>query len=153
MTDIQIHIEGLDKIMEAFKRFPAQVVTNIAQAGKESGEEILNTQGLRRYPPMTAANKPPTPYYIRGRGTQLKRGNLGNSERYGTQFYVRHTGWQTEVGNRASYAKYLADENKQATAMANKGWRKLIDVAREKTNRIGRIYGAWVERTLREVGL
>ena len=157
MSDVQIEVKGLDKLIAALDRFPLQIARNMSQAGHEAGTEILDTQGLRRYPSMTAANKPPTPYYIRGRGTQTKRGNLGNSERLGTQFYIKREGWTTHIGNRASYAKWVVGEE-QARHMGPqgripKGWRKLFDVAKEKRQQIERIYNAWVTRTLRNLGL
>jgi hypothetical protein len=155
MTDefLSIKIEGLKELIRAAVEFPLTVAKNMSQAGHEAGERvILPTRGLRNYPPQGAGNKPPTPYYIRGRGTQLRHRNLANSERYGTQFYVKRTGWSTHIGNRASYAVWLADKDKQAKAMAKIGWRKLWDVAHEKLGDIRKVYQAWTDKTLRDVG-
>jgi hypothetical protein len=153
MANVKISVEGLDKLIKGLERFPREIARYMSQAGHEAGEDvILPTQGLRKYPPATAANMPPTPYYIRGRGTQLKRGNLGNSERLGTQFYIKRTGWNTAIGNRASYAKYVIGEQ-QASFMAPKGWRKLFDVAKDKKAKIQKVYQAWVDKALRDFGL
>ena len=81
---VQIEVKGLDKVLAAFDRFPNEIDKYITQAGYESAERIvLPTQGLRTYPPMTSANQPPTPYYIRGRGMQYKYGNDMKSENLG----------------------------------------------------------------------
>jgi hypothetical protein len=154
MSDpIEITIDGADKIVKALNDFPDQIKRNFQQAGKESAEELLNTTGLMKYPPESDANKPPTPYYIRGRGTQLARGNNLKSERYGTKFYVKQEGYGVTIGNTASYAKYLADERLQAAHMEKLGWRKLIDVAREKIDKVKAIYNKWAQYTIDKLGL
>jgi hypothetical protein len=153
MTDIKISVEGLDRVLKAFGVLPKEIETAVKQAGEESAKEIIETQGLQKYPPMTAANQPPAPYYVRGKGTQTKRGNLGNSERFGTQFYVEAKPWATKIGNNASYARYLTDEKDQARAMQRIGWKKLIDVARDKKGRIQRVYQAWIDRAISRLGL
>jgi len=151
---IHIKIEGLDKIHKALAEFPRQIGKYFAQAGAESAHEILKEQGLKSYPPATEANAPPTPYYIRGRGTQTAHGNLNNSERLGTQFYIDSNvgGFKTEIGNRASYAQYVIGEE-QAGNMGIKGWRKLWDVAIEKRDKITDIYQAWINKLIRDLGL
>src|SRR3990167_9510568 len=123
-NNIQIEVRGLDRILKALDKFPGQIQRYIGQAGQESADRvILPTEGLKKYPPAGAANQPPVPYYIRGRGVQLSYGNRGNSERYGTQFYTQVAGLKTTVGNRASYAKFLGGEQ-QAHAMGQKGWKR-----------------------------
>lgn len=153
MADIiEIKVTGMDKVLKGMERFPVQIAKNIGSAGKEASRDILDTQGLRKYPPPTAANQPPVPYYVRGRGMQTKRGNLGNSERYGTQFYTESRAFTTTIGNRASYAKYLGGDE-QARAMERIGWKKLWDVASEKVGKIQRIYQAWIDKTIKDLGL
>lgn len=153
MSGISVRIKGLDKLRAALKGAPDELKKAMQPAAEEIGHEILGTEGLQKYPPAGDANNPPTPYYIRGRGTQYAGGNANNSERYGTQFYVESAEYKTTIGNRASYAPYLAGEDTQASFMGAKGWRKLIEVAREKIEDIARIYGGWVARKLKELGL
>lgn len=150
---LDIRVKGMDKVQKALRKFPEEVQSNLDGAGREAGEEVLNTEGLRQYPPATAANTPPPPYYIRGRGTQYQSYNTGSSERYGTQFFVDAQGLRTTIGNRASYAQWLTDEDRQARAMAEIGWRKLVDVAREKSERVIQIFEGWVGRTIQRLGL
>ena len=154
MPDLTIKVEGLDKILAAMDKFPTQVARNMQQAGDEAAKRVLfKTTGILPYPPETAANQPPTPYYIRGRGTQLKSRNLGNSEKMGTLFYTEKSGvMDTIVGNRASYARYVVG-TEQAHFMKPKGWRILFEVAEEKIGQITKVYQAWINKTIKDVGL
>ena len=150
---IHIEVTGIDKLIAGLNKFPQQIHKNMGAAGAEASKRvILVTPGLQKYPPPTAANQPPEPYYIRGRGTQTKSGNRGGSERLGTQFYTDAAGMNTTIGNRASYADYVVGEG-QAHFMAPKGWRKLYEVAQEKTAQIVKVYQAWIDKTIRELGL
>ena len=121
-------------------------------AGQEAANEVLDTEGLRRYPPATEANQPPTPYYIRGVGMQYNGGNDGSSERYGSRWKVASEPTKTTITNAASYSGYLGGEQ-QAGHMAAKGWRKITDVIKEKMPKIVRIYEKWIVKTIRELGL
>ena len=154
MADDFIHVEvdGIDKIQSGLDRFPVEIPRYMKAAGKEASEEILETEGLRKYPPAGPANQPPAPYYIRGRGMQYQSGNDFRSERLGTQFYVEAPTMQTIIGNRASYAPYVIGAA-QARWMANIGWRKLLDVAKEKIGNITEIYNGWVKKCIDDLGL
>ena len=154
-SSLKIEVKGLDELNRAMKKFPRRVIKNWSAAGKESAEDIiLPTEGLRNYPPETGANVPPTPYYIRSRGTQTSSVNYGNSERLGTRWNVTRRGLQTKISNPVSYAKWVHGEE-QALAMTQKGkkWRKIFEVAKEKTKAIQRVYQKWIGKTLREVRL
>jgi len=156
---IHIEIRGIENLKLALSRFPQMAARYLQAAGQEAAKDIiLPTEGLQKYPPETVANFPPTPYYIRGRGMQragIRKPayNDGSSERYGTQFTVeRYGGMSTKIGNRASYAKYLAGEQ-QAAAMGRIGWRKLFEVANEKLPQIRIVFQAWVNKLLINTGL
>ena len=153
MATIKIEVKGLDKLVKGMSRFPRAITLNMARAGKEASKDvILDTPGLLPYPPETAANAPPTPYYIRGRGTQTARGNLNNSERLGSQYYTKHSGWDTIVGNPVSYAKWVIGKQ-QARALKRIGWLKLFDVAKKRKRDIQKVYQGWIDRTIRQLGL
>ena len=154
MTDefLVIKVDGIDKLQSDLRAFGQELTDGLTGAGDEAAREVLDTEGLRNYPPLTPANQPPTPYYIRGQGTEYQYGNNGKSERYGTQFYNEQRGYTTYIGNRASYAKYLGG-NEQSQFMMWIGWKRLIDVAREKSGKIKEIYQAWIDRALNRLGL
>lgn len=150
----QIQIIGLDKLLANLKKFPKQIEKNLGQAGNESAENIIfPTQGLKGYPPATAGNQPPAPFYIRGRGLQTGTRNLGNSERAGTQFYSRNEGSKTLIGNRASYAHYLFGEETQAVALKQIGWKTLVAVINDKIGEIRDVYQKWVDKTITDLNL
>jgi hypothetical protein len=150
---IEIQVKGADILARNLTKFADEIKTTMQAAAMEAGAEVIDSKGIGQYPPPTAANAPPTPYYIRGRGTQYKTYNKGNSERYGTKFYIKREGYGAIIGNSASYAKYLADEKEQASHMATIGWRKLIDVAREKLPKLKNIFDRWVQRLINQLGL
>lgn len=153
MSDFKIEVKGLDKLEAGLQKFPHEIAKYLQQAGDESAKRvILKEKGLQLYPPATEANAPPVPYYVRGRGTQTASGNKYNSERLGTQWYVEPEGLGTRIGNRASYAKWVHGEE-QAHFMAPKGWRKLLEVAEEKRDKITKVYQAWVDKLIHDLGL
>lgn len=150
---LQIEVKGIDKLMKAFARFPREIARYMSQAGHESANRvILPTKGLQNYPPETAANKPPTPYYIRGRGMQYAKRNNFSSENLGKQWYAQRTGADMRIGNRASYARWVHGEE-QAKAMGRIGWKKLFETAKEKLDDIRKVYEAWVGKAIKDLGL
>lgn len=151
MTNVQITINS-ELLMKALQEAPRQLLKNMPVAGMEALKIVLDTTGIRAYPPETEANFPPTPYYIRNTGTQYTSYNDQSSETYGKRWDVSASGYTAKAENTASYAPYLVGEQ-QAAHMARIGWRKLGDVAREKMQRLGAVYEKWVAYSLREAGL
>jgi hypothetical protein len=149
---VSIQIVGADRLEKAFDRFPKESWRHWKAAAKEAGSLVIRQRGLKAYPPSGPGNKPPLPYYVRGIGTQYASYNAGNSERYGSRFEVKPEPYGARIVNDASYAQHLGGEN-QAHAMAALGWRRLIDVGREKAEEIKVVYQKWVDRLLSTVGL
>jgi len=153
MPDLVIELEGLDKLVAKLNKFPKEIASNFSAAGAEAAKDvILPTEGMQNYPPMTAANAPPVPYYIRHRGTQYATRNLENSELLGTKWTVERKGFNTVIGNPVSYSRYVHGKE-QAKAMADIGWKKLFDVAKEKLKDIQKVYQAWVNKTIKDLKL
>lgn len=150
---IKIEVIGIERIQAALHKFPREISRYMGQAGSEAASRvILPTEGLKKYPPATGANSPPAPYYIRGRGTQGVNKFYATSERLGTRWTTKTTGTKTEIGNSASYAKWVHGEE-QAHFMGPKGWRRLVDVVEEKMGDIKKVYQAWVDKLIRDLGL
>lgn len=170
---IKIEVKNADLLKKAFAQFGKEADKYLSQAGQESAKLILETSGLRKYPPATAANAPGRTkqvtfgngrvatfrmgYYVRGRGMfSPTRGGgykmTGSSERFGTQWYVLKIPGGVTIGNRASYAPFVSGDN-QAGAMGGIGWRKLTEVGQEKLPEITKVYDAWVDKLLVKVGL
>ena len=156
MSGFLIEVKGLDKVIKAIGDMadPRHVGIYLAKAGQEAASYILQTKGLQSYPAETERNKPPVPYYIRGRGTETAFGNLNDSERLGTQFYIDRdpSNFTTKVGNRASYADDVVGDN-QKELFGIIGWRKLSEVATEKMDLINQIYEAWITKMIKDLGL
>jgi hypothetical protein len=154
MPTLDLEIEGIDKVVAGLGKFPREVQKNMSQAGDEAANTvILDTKGLNPYPDPGPGNAPPYPYYVRHRGTQYSSGyNKGESEYLGNQWYVKAGAAYTEIGNRASYAKHVVGPN-QASHMGIIGWRKLWEVAAERMHDITKVYQAWVNKTIRDLGL
>lgn len=150
MTEFKVVVDT-EAARLMLQKMPTALGQAAEYAGKEFADEILDTEGLRNYPPATAANQAPPPYYKRGVGMQYGAGNDMRSERYGASYRVAASGYRTEIGNSASYAPHLAGQ-KQARHMAALGWRKLYDVAKQKKDQAQRIYSRWIERTLKQLG-
>jgi hypothetical protein len=151
---ISIEIQA-DGLKQAIKRVPKEVARAIRGAGRETGNAVLDTRGLRAYPPHTSANVPPAPYYQRGKGTIYAGGGSDNSsENLGKQWSVNVKPYGVIIGNRASYAEYVHGD-KQPRFHQVRGWRKLTGVVRQKvaTGEIGRIFNKWIGRALRRAGL
>lgn len=158
---IKVEIDGLKQLQAAFDKAPALAEKHMSAAAKEAGDMILDTEGLRKYPPGNQGRPQPpkTPkqraylmWAIRTGAIELpyKRGGL-KSERYGTQFYVEGERYGAVIGNRASYARWLTDDAQQSQYMAALGWRKLFDVATEKIDDIKAVYEGWIERLADEI--
>ena len=155
MSDfIKIDVQNEEKLIEAINKFPREASRYLNQAGHEAASRhVLTTIGLQKYPAETDANRPPTPYYIRGRGTQYKNSNSGKSENLGKRWSVKkYQRYGVVIANNASYAQYVHGEN-QARVMEAIGWRKLSDVVVEKLELIKGVYQAWVDKLLRDLGL
>ncbi len=154
MAFIEISVSGMKEVAAAFAKFPVVIPKNLISAGKEAIAMVLDTEGIRSYPPETAANRPPTPYYIRGRGTQLKRGNLGNSERYGSQWTEDVQPYEARANNTASYAEALGGEaGEQAEFASGYGWKKVFSTLKAMKGEVIAIYEAWIDKTIKELGL
>jgi hypothetical protein len=155
MSGITVEVNGLKELQEKYKQINKVSSRYMSAAAKEAIERfILPVEGIKKYPPETAANLPPTPYYIRGRGVQVSpKRNLLNSERYGTKFYIKRVPYGAIIGNSASYAPYLTGTVMQAKNMARIGWRKLIDVAKQNKVKIAEVFSAWTDTMLKDIGL
>jgi len=156
MSGFLIQVKGLDKVLKGINEIadPRHVGIYLAKAGQEAASKILQTKGLQSYPPETEANKPPVPYYIRGRGTETALGNLNDSERLGTKFYIDRdvSNYITKVGNTALYADDVVGDN-QKELFGIIGWRKLREVAEEKIDLLSQIYDAWIAKMIKDLGL
>lgn len=156
---MQVKLNGIDKLIKGLAQFPKEIALGMGRAGVKAGTKyIIEQDGAGNYPGTTAANAPPAPYYVRGTGMVGANGRvLKGSETLGKQFYAKPGasgagGFQTLVGNRASYAKYVVGDY-QPPAMRAIGWRKLIDIGRENIAEIRVVYQEAVTDLIKKLGL
>lgn len=142
---IKIDVVGEERLIAALNAYPRKIGSVLRAAGKEAAKVILEQRGMQSYPPATSANRPPYPYYERGRGTWTSAArNTGKSENLGKKWYIRSANsYSTEIGNTASYAKYVHgdQQNRYLTVI---GWRRLTDVVNDKMGSIVDIYNRWI---------
>jgi len=154
--ELDIGVEGLEEAIQATNRAPTIITHKLKQGMEVAVADTISQRGLAKYPPRTEANRPPAPYYKRGYGYMRKRGLVASSERLGTQFYAKGAMVGNQVigigGQRASYGKFAVGDW-QPAHMANKGWRKMKEVAKERTRKMGQILSAYVTEALSQVGL
>ena len=151
----RVQIIGLEELTEDFAEFKRKFSTYLVKAGEEAGEDvILITTGLRQYPPTTAANQPPPPYYVRGLGTAYSGGgNSYSSEQLNEQWTVSAQGDEVTLKNAASYAKWIHGEDTQVGWAGDRGWKKVLTVAKRKMNKILDVYEAWINVGIRDSNL
>ena len=150
MTEISLEIK-MHGLLKTIRKAPREIAIALRGAGREAGTEIIETQGLKSYPPATSANMPPTPYYIRGRGMQYANSNDMRSERYGTQWNVKIKPYGVVIGNRASYAPFVGGDP-PALPLSRKGWKSLVGIGRSKIGDVRRIYELWIARAIKRAG-
>lgn len=164
---IRIEIENLDKLMAALRQFPKRTAKYLGAAGREAATRvILNTPGLKKYP-RSGKGAPQAKnwtdkqrryfFWALKQGmieVPYRRGQSPGSEKFGTKWTVQTKGFSTEIGNNASYASLLSGgEGEQSKYMAARGWRSLIEVAKEKLQDIEKVYNAWIDRLLKDINL
>lgn len=150
-NNINIQINGLAELQTKFTVLKRDLSKYMSDAADDAARSvILKPRGGDQplYPPMTAANQAPTPYYIRGRGTQYKNVNDNKSQRLGTKFVVTKIGYGAVVGTNVTYAPYVIGED-QSSAMKNIGWKQLIEAAKESIGKITNVFQVWVDKALR----
>jgi len=149
--DFKIVIPNLDRIRERVMRSPELLIEAFNSAGDTAAKFLIEQEGLKAYPPETAANRPPVPYYIRGVGTQTAKGNQYNSERLGEHWTITHQGNVTTVGNiGVSYADKIHGDF-QPPNIARIGWRKLSAAAEESEDEIAKIYEELVVEAIEDI--
>ena len=119
----RIQIKGLDELIKKVNTL--EKMDAVKAALKQAATHLAGE--MAEYPPQTAANQPPVPFYVRGRGTQTATRNLGNSEDLGQKWRaanpkIRDGGMTVVIGTNVSYAPYVQSDEFQARWMKQIGW-------------------------------
>ena len=134
-----IKLEGLDELERKLGKLVADAVVN--RAIKAS---VVHLKGkINEYPTATDANTPKSngAWYERGYGSRWRRadGSLGgrqSSETLGRKWTIRTGNRWGIVGNNVSYGPYVQGATRQASRMADIGWKTTGEVAEEEKKRI-----------------
>lgn len=160
MSEIQFQIDiNMKRLLRGLELAPREMERAWKRAGIEAAKLVVRQEGVKNYPAAPSTSPPPYPGYVRGIGYVSSDGQSdGSSERYGTQWNIRSSAYadETVLGNRASYSGFLGGEDQAKNINKNipgRGWRRLVDVAEEKADSIGRIYNRWLRWALKKAGI
>ena len=142
MTNAQIRIEGLDKLV---RKLDGLEGLKVVKGGIKAA--ALHVKGkIAKYPPGSDANESgpyPKRWYVRGQGQFWSRvdGTFGvrkTSEDLGQKWTIktRDDGLTAIVGNNVSYGPFVQDEERQASFHKKRGWKTTQDVAREESDEV-----------------
>ena len=133
MLSFKLEGKGVKQITSRLLRFQKKTPSIVSDLIEMADSFILEAQ---KYPPETAANQPPTPYWSRGRGLIGKDNrvirpseNLGNSWTKSVSESLLKI--DITVTNEASYAPYVHGINDQAAALRQIGWRDTDEMAQD----------------------
>ena len=119
----RIEIKGLGKLIKKINKLEKM---DAVKAALKNAATMLAGE-MAEYPPETAANRPPTPFWIRGRGLQTASGNLYNSGNIANSWEkakptIRNKGFTVAIGSNVSYVRFVQSDDDQAMAMKKIGW-------------------------------
>lgn len=88
---------------------------------------------------------------IRRGDVPYRRGGSRESESFGRRWSTQSQrgGLEQVIGNNASYARYLMDDEEQSRYHAAVGWRKVGDIVNRERGEVIRIVQSGVDRDLR----
>ena len=140
-----IEFKGLEPLMKKVKTIGQMKAVKAALLN--AGNDVKGI--ISEYPDPTAANQPPVPYYIRGRGMQTASGNLLNSEDLADSWAIttRDHGFTVVIGNNVSYAPFVQSKEFQARWMKDIGWKTEVEVMEKETDRVVE----WVLKAVKKI--
>lgn len=125
MAETSITVEGFPEMMRALEliedgKYIQPILKSIGETVKKKA---------KKYPPKSAANFPPAPYYKRSVGTVRADGTDDrSSQRLGDQWYVTPGQWAVLIGNPVTYAPYVHGPE-QVAIHGQRGWQQLLPTA------------------------
>lgn len=124
---MSLRLEGVDELQ---RKLGTLVTARVLRESLRSAGETIKTEASQ-YPPETAANRPPYPYYQRGLGTWTSRARVRKvSENLSKQWRVKVSGAKSvTISNKASYAEFVHGV-KQALFHRQRGWKRLKPTAK-----------------------
>ena len=146
-------IKGMNKLM---RKLDTVAKLKGAKRGLKAG--AVHVKGtIKEYAPKSSANVPKSHgrWYERGWGSRYKRldgvvTGRKTSETLGRKWAIgeRAGGLQQVIGNNASYAEFVHDEEEQAKIHGDRGWKTDEEVLREEGDQVLEFIQREVEREL-----
>ncbi len=158
MPSAELEIKGLAELRRKFERMP-EILGKGMRTTMKGAVEMLRAE-IAKYPPTSGANVPPGlngySWYERGYGTRTIKGKgYPTSEKLGASWAtsIKGTGLNLTgtVGTKVSYARYVQDEEMQASFHTRRGWRTVQQVLKEKTPDIVRFVTRTVDKLLQRI--
>ena len=149
---VDVEIRGAAELIIKLNRAAGLLSTTLVSTMKDANEIVSKEASI--YPSTTEANSPPTPYYVRGMGTQTSDAvNRMESEQLD-----KH--WQStvEVGagevigrttNPVTYAPWVHGKTKQVFFHGIRGWRWSGAILDAVSDRIVSLFGKAVASVVR----
>jgi len=138
MADVKV--EGLQSLINKIDSIKPPKSNAIKRRAMDKSVKLVRAD-VAKYPSSTVANTPTNGYswYQRGFGTRTTTGlAYQTSETLGRRWTgtVEDNGNRGVVGNNASYAIYVQDEDHQAEFHGFTGWPVIQDVIRDRSDDI-----------------
>ena len=153
---ISIDIRG-DKELSAKLRQVESAIRRTAMTGGMQDATKYVATNAAVYPPTSAANAPPPPYYIRGTGTQYVGYNRRESEQLNLHWDRRvnesHGQATGVVENLVSYAPWVHSVVRQSEIHKTRNWRNIERIKQDVEQGVVKIFKDGVEKALRVFGL
>ena len=152
---ISIEVKNAKKLIQAFESGNQVAESLLVKAMQQSVD--LTATNAAVYPATSEANQPPTPYYIRGTGTQMSPDkNRGESEQLGQKWEklveIEANGVVGTVKNQTSYGPWVHGMLGQQAYHRQRGWRRVSKIAsdvRQQVNNIFKVAARELARHLR----
>lgn len=134
---VKFQVEGLKELKElldgmgpSMRKAIYEALPKILLAPRGGGKPM--------YPREHSGNRPPTPYYIRGIGTQTKTHNLGNSQQMSARFDVKSGPRSFKLTNTATYATWVIGDNITANSR-RRGWKSVTEIIQANMEKIKQV--------------
>jgi len=141
---ISIDLKGVTKMLVRYEQgdlVAQQLLTKSMQQAVD-----LTGANAEIYAPESEANQPPTPYYIRGVGTQYANSNRGESKQLNTHWNkvveLHDNGVVGRVSNDAPYGHWVHGQTMQAWfhKLADRKWRTVGKIASDMRPKINAVF-------------
>jgi hypothetical protein len=126
-VDLRAYV--VNKFTAAFSnRIEREAATQIKLTTRRMAIDFVREAQI--YPPQNAGNKPPAPYWERGKGLRRRDGSTNPpSQKLDESWTINSPfGGTAQVDNPVTYAPFVHDGFKQASFHKQRGWRNVVQI-------------------------